>query len=71
VIAPSDRPARGALAGHYAGATANATVGLGVGAHVLVGGLDRSIALQPVSVEGDKGVDVAAGIGELTLHHSA
>lgn len=67
VVAPSSDVRPGALAGDYAGATASATVGVGVGAHVLVGGLDKSIALQPVSVEGNTGLDVAAGIGALTL----
>lgn len=68
VIAPSDYPDRGALAGHYVGGTASATVGVGLGAHALLGGFDRSIALQPLSIEGNGGLDVAAGIGELTLH---
>jgi hypothetical protein len=71
VIAPADYPSRGALAGHYVGATASATVGLGVGAHALVGGFERSVALQPVSVEGNKGLDIAAGVGELTLHSAS
>lgn len=67
VVAPTSDVHGGALAGHYAGATASATVGAGVGANVLVGGLDKSIALQPVSVEGSTGLNVAAGVGELTL----
>ena len=67
VIAPHSETARGALAGHYAGGTASATAGVGVGANALIGGLDRSIALQPVSVEGTTGLDVAAGIGAMTL----
>ena len=46
----------------------SATVGVGLGAHALLGGFDRSIALQPLSIEGNGGLDVAAGIGELTLH---
>jgi Protein of unknown function (DUF992) len=67
VIAPHSEEAHGALAGHYAGATASATAVIGVGANALIGGLDRSIALQPVSVEGTTGLDVAAGIGAMTL----
>ncbi|MGD0191512.1 MAG: DUF992 domain-containing protein [Rhizomicrobium sp.] len=69
VVAPESSVRRGALAGSYAGATASATAGLGVGANVLVGGLDRSIALQPVSVEGNTGLNVAAGIGAINLHY--
>lgn len=67
VVAPTSDMRRGALQGDYAGATASATVGVGVGAHVLIGGLDKSIALQPVSVEGNTGLDVAAGVGEMSL----
>ena len=68
VLAPNSGVGRGALAGKYAGAQASAAVGAGVGANVLVGGLDRSITLQPVSIEGETGLNVAAGIGEITLH---
>jgi outer membrane protein OmpA-like peptidoglycan-associated protein len=67
VIAPTSDVRAGDLQGSYAGATASATVVEGVGAHVLFGGFDKSIALQPVSVEGNSGVDVAAGIGALHL----
>jgi len=57
----------GAVAGDYAGATAGASVGAGVGANVLVGGSNKQITLQPVSVEGSIGLNVAAGIGQVTL----
>jgi hypothetical protein len=67
VFAPTSDINSGALAGGYAGATAGATVGLGLGANVLVGGLNKSIALQPLSVEGNKGLNVAAGIGAISL----
>ena len=68
VFAPTSDVAPGALAGNYAGATANATIGVGLGANVLIGGLNKSIALQPLSIEGNKGLNVAAGIGSITLH---
>ena len=68
VIAPHGDPARGALQGRYAGATAGAAVGVGLGANALIGGLDRSIALQPISVRGMTGLNVSGGIGALTLH---
>jgi hypothetical protein len=71
VLAPSTGMKRGALAGGYGGATASATAGVGVGANVLVGGFERSIALQPLSVEGNTGLNVAAGIGAITLHFVA
>lgn len=57
----------GALAGHYGGATASLTLGVGGGANVLVGGFENSIALQPVSFEGQNGLNVAAGVAALTL----
>jgi uncharacterized protein DUF992 len=61
-------PARGALAGEYGGATAEATVAVGLGANVLVGGSDRTIALQPLSVTGQAGLNVAAGVALLRLN---
>jgi hypothetical protein len=67
VIAPSNHSVVGALAGHYGGVTAGAAVGYGIGANALVGGSMSSIALQPLSVAGSTGFNVAAGIGELTL----
>lgn len=67
VFAPTSDLAPGALSGTYAGATANATIGVGLGANVLVGGLKKSIALQPLSIEGNQGLNVAAGIGSITL----
>ena len=69
VVAPNNHPAPGALAGHYGGVTASAAVGLGVGANALIGGSDRTFALQPLSVQGMTGLNIAAGIGEMTLRH--
>jgi hypothetical protein len=71
VFAPTAGYRRGALAGSYGGATASATVGIGAGANVLIGGSDRSFTLQPVSIEGNTGLNVAAGIGAITLHYEA
>jgi len=68
VIAPNDHPERGALDGHYGGLTAGAAVGVGLDANALIGGSNRTIALQPVSIQGMAGLNVAAGIGELTLN---
>jgi hypothetical protein len=58
---------KGALAGDYGGATASGTVGVGVGANVLVGGSSKQITLQPVSVEGSVGLNVAAGVASVSL----
>ncbi|MGC2200899.1 MAG: DUF992 domain-containing protein [Stellaceae bacterium] len=69
VLAPTTNPAPGSLAGTYVGATASATVGVGVGANVLVGGSANSISLQPLSIEGNTGLNVAGGIAQMTLTH--
>ena len=69
VLAPTANLAPGALAGNFAGATASATVGVGAGANVLIGGSNRTISLQPLSIEGNTGLNVAAGIGAITLQH--
>jgi hypothetical protein len=69
VFAPSANLAPGALSGNYVGATGSATVGVGAGANVLVGGSNRTISLQPVSIEGNTGLNVAAGIGSITLRY--
>jgi hypothetical protein len=66
VYAPTTRVA-GALAGSYGGATAEASVVAGLGANVLVGGSNRTIALQPLSVQGQTGLNVAAGVAGVDL----
>jgi hypothetical protein len=67
VLAPTSGLPAGALAGEYVGASGDIAVGLGVGANVLVGGSGRSVALQPVSLEGSVAVDVALGVSSLKL----
>ena len=67
VIAPTAVLAPGSLAGGYAGGTASATVGVGLGANALIGGSGNTIALQPLSIEGSTGLNVAAGIAALSL----
>ncbi|HWD57280.1 MAG TPA: DUF992 domain-containing protein [Stellaceae bacterium] len=67
VVAPVAVMRPGALAGAYAGGTASATVGVGLGANALVGGSNNTIALQPLSIEGNTGLNVAAGVASITL----
>ncbi len=67
VFAPTAAIAPGSLAGEYVGATAGASVGAGAAANALVGGSGNSFTLQPVSLEGMQGVNVAAGIGAISL----
>jgi hypothetical protein len=67
VVAPG-HVEKGALEGTYAGAGADVAAGLGVGANALFGGSSRQVALQPVTVSGNVGVAVAAGVAKLTLY---
>ena len=69
VAAPTKELKPGALEGHYGGATASLSLGVGAGANVLVGGFNQSIALQPVSVEGQNGLNVAAGVAAMALKY--
>lgn len=67
VNAPNTRIARGNLAGNYGGVGANASVGIGGGGNFLVGGPANAYALQPISVQGQTGLNVAAGIADIQL----
>ncbi len=66
VFAPGE-VATGSLAGHYGGVTGEVEIGLGLGANVLLGGSNKQVALQPLSITGGIGLNVAAGIASLTL----
>ena len=67
VVAPTVALPPGSLTGSYGGATATATVGVGVGANVLVGGSQNTISLQPVSIEGGTGLNLAGGFASINL----
>ena len=67
VFSPTVQIGPGGLAGNYGGVSADASVGLGLGAKVLIGGSNSSYALQPLSVEGQVGLNVGGGITGLTL----
>jgi len=67
VNAPTTRIGRGDLAGNYGGVGANASVGIGGGGNFLVGGPENSYALQPISVQGQTGLNVAAGVAGIEL----
>ena len=58
------------LAGTYTGASAEMSIAAGLGANVLVGGSNHTVALQPVSVQGQIELDIAAGVGSLDRHPS-
>jgi len=68
VLAPTRRIGDGALAGTYVGASAEASAGIGGGANLLIGGSDDTISLQPLSVQGQTGVNAALGVAELVLN---
>ena len=61
------RPGAHSLAGTYVGGKVSATVGVGGGAGVLVGGGAKNISLQPLAIEGSTGLGVAGGLGYLIL----
>jgi hypothetical protein len=67
VFAPTAQLGLGDLSGNYGGVTAGAAVGVGLGANVLYGGSNNSIALQPLSVEGQVGLNVFAGLAGMEL----
>jgi hypothetical protein len=68
VLAPTvDTYAPGALAGNYVGVSAEATAAVGLGANVLIGGSGETFALQPVSVQAQEGLNIAAGFTSFQL----
>ena len=67
VYAPVNRLGPGDLTGEYAGAQGSASVGVGAGGNWLVGGSNNTIALQPLSLQGQVGLNVAAGLESLEL----
>lgn len=69
VLAPTTDLAPGSLAGNYGGVTGGASVGVGAAANVLIGGSSNSISLQPLSIEGNTGLNVAAGIAAISLRY--
>jgi hypothetical protein len=69
VVAPTARIGPGDLAGIYGGVTAGAAVVVGAGANALIGGSGNTIALQPVSVEGQSGINITLGVASLELRY--
>jgi hypothetical protein len=67
VFAPTEGALHHALAGNYEGVGASATVGVGLGANALIGGSNREVSLQPLSVQAQTGLDLAAGVSSITL----
>ena len=67
VLAPTAQLPPGSLSGNYGGVSAEATVGVGIGANALIGGSSKNIILQPLSVQAQQGLNIAAGIAALSL----
>ena len=67
VFAKNSRIGPGTMRGSYVGASANVALGPGFGANALVGGSHNSVALQPLSVQGQVGLNVQAGLEGLEL----
>ena len=67
VFAPTQQLGLGDLAGNYAGVQGSASIGAGLGANVLIGGSNNSIALQPLSIQGQTGLNVSGGVAGLEL----
>jgi hypothetical protein len=66
VAALQDLPP-GALAGKYIGVDADASLGVGLGANALIGGTGNGFILQPLSVEGEIGTNIAVGVRSVSL----
>jgi hypothetical protein len=69
VVTATNKVGPGDLAGDYAGAQGSVAVGGGVGGAVLIGGSNKSISLQPVSVSVGSGLNLSAGFGNLNLQY--
>jgi len=71
VYAPTNRIGRGDLAGHFGGVGANASVGVGLGGNLLVGGSNNAFSLQPLSLQGQTGLNATAGVIDVELRPAA
>ena len=67
VLGSSSAIRPGALTGRFVGASGDISVGVGAGANILIGGTAQSVSLQPLSVEGQVGLNLALGVAGLTL----
>lgn len=70
VFAPTGRVGPGDLVGTYSGVSGSASIGVGLGANALLGGSNNSVALQPLSVQGQTGLNIQAGLEGLELRRA-
>ena len=57
----------GGLEGDYAGVSAEVTAGAGLGANALIGRGEGGFILQPLSIQGQEGLNLAAGVAVFQL----
>jgi hypothetical protein len=69
VLAATNNVTPGALAGDYVGAAGSVAVGAGAGGAILVGGSNKTISLQPISVSAETGLNLSAGLGNISLQY--
>jgi hypothetical protein len=67
VLAPTNQLRPGDIAGNYAGVDASAAIGIGIGGNAMVGGSNNTFALQPLSIQGQTGLNVAGGVQSMEL----
>ena len=67
VFAASPATGTGLLAGKYGGVDASVAAGIGLGVDVLVGGTGKAFSLQPLAVDGEPGIGIAAGVEQVEL----
>src|SRR5260370_38283684 len=67
VFAPTGGPLNYSLVGDFAGVTAQATAGIGLGANAMIGGAGRQFTLQPISIQTQTGLNLAGGVSSMTL----
>jgi hypothetical protein len=67
VFAPTTGLPQGALSGEYVGASGDLGIGVGAGANILLGGSGRTVALQPLSLQGSLAFNVVLGVSSLKL----
>jgi hypothetical protein len=70
VYAPTSKLGKGALAGNYSGAAADVSVVVGGGANVLVGGSQNTVSLQPLSLQGQTGLNAAVAVASIDLRRT-
>ena len=68
VYAPSGENDKGAMAGKYSGVGAEATLAGGIGANALFSA-GNNFTLQPFSVQGQEGLNVAGGFAQIKLEY--